>query len=616
MDYKAGLIKSERNFQAHLAQSYHDLIALLKAPIPEQIGHYKIGKIIGKGGYSKIVLKCSPKSQAINLSREIYHHSQMDHPHIIKLYEVLYTEEHVWLVQEYCSGGELYDYLVKHTKLSEHETKTLFSQISSAIAYIHMHGSVHRDIKLENIFLTASGNAKVGDLGFIREQVTNKLLQTWSGTLAYSAPEIVNESINTEEKIDVWSLGVLLYALLCGELPFDDDDEGILRLKILNDHPKWKNNLSPEALELLQLMLAKNYKNRPTMIDVLKHPFLEPVGKEYLKYLKVQNLQHFSTDLEKDILFNMNMIGINVDMLKRSVIENKCDALRALWLLIKEKVEESTGNFVNNKSTKRQEKDEFSWVNIVSQDIIKKRSYKKLFNLKDMFVYSKFGSYFYSKSTQNIMENDCRGVPKKSLEHKSNLERGLSILIIFKKWLISLLKYKNSKDEENSDTGMLLNMQKHTCKNANTLTNPRSHILHEVDKANANLIQKPSISSLSLCISNRSEGSEALKDENISYISNFKKKSSLKEGVFKNLDCNTDKYIYSYENDISNPFNERIIHPDSSFISPYKKRTAIKEQYNNKYDTKLENTKRLRKNQEEESRFLQRITEEDEISDK
>ncbi|EMR09630.1 hypothetical protein PNEG_02214 [Pneumocystis murina B123] len=541
----------------------------------------------------------------------------MDHPHIIRLYEVLYTEEHVWLVQEYCSGGELYDYLVKHTKLPEYETKTLFSQISSAVAYIHLHGSVHRDIKLENIFLTASGSAKVGDLGFVREQVTNKLLQTWSGTLAYSAPEIVNESINTEEKIDVWSLGVLLYALLCGELPFDDDDEGILRSKILNDHPKWKNDLSSEALELLQLMLAKNYKNRPTMIDVLKHPFLEPVGKEYLKYLKVQNLQHFSTNLEQDILFNMNMIGINVDMLKRSVIENKCDALRALWLLIKEKAEKSAGSSINKKSSKKQKKDKFFWLNILSQDMIKKKSFKKLFNLKDMFIYSKFSSYFYPKSTQNIIENDCRGISKKSHKHKDNIGLRVSILIIFKKWLISLLKYKNSKNEENLDTGISLNMQKHTCKNGNTLKKPRSYILHEVDEANTNLIQKPSILSLSLCISNRSKGSEALKNENNSYISNSKKKMPLK-GLFKHLDCNTDKYIYPYENSISNPFNERIIHSDPSFLSSYKKLTAIKEQCNNynESDTKLGNTKRLKKNEKAESRFLQKIVEEDETLDK
>lgn len=585
--------------------------------------------MIGKGGYSKvykgihlltgseIVLKCSPKSQAINLSREIYHHSQMDHPHIIKLYEVLYTEEHVWLVQEYCSGGELYDYLVKHTKLSESETKILFSQISSAVAYIHLHGSVHRDIKLENIFLTASGNAKVGDLGFIREQVTNKLLQTWSGTLAYSAPEIVNESINTEEKIDVWSLGVLLYALLCGELPFDDDDEGLLRLKILNDHPKWKNDLSPEALELLQLMLAKNYKDRPTVIDVLKHPFLEPIGKEYLQYLKVRNLQHFSTNLEQDILFNMNMIGINVDMLKRSVIENKCDALRALWLLIREKVEESSGSSVNKKSSKEQKKNEFLQLNIVTHDMIKKRSCKKISNLKDLFVYSKFSSYFYVKSTQNIMENDCREMPTNSFKHKNNIGGLLSILIIFKKWLISLLKYKNSKNE-GLDTGISLNMQKHIFKDTNTLTNLRPHILHQVDKTNANLIQKPSIPSFSLYISNHLKGPDTLKNENNSYISNFKKKIPLR-GVFKNLDCNTDKYIYSHENSICSPFNEGIIQPDHSFLSSYKKRTNIQEQcYNyNEFDTKLENTKkRLKKNEKAEPRLLQKIVEEDETLNK
>lgn len=228
------------------------------------MGNYNVGRLIGKGSFgkvylathkltngSKVVLKSADKGDA-NLAREVHHHRQFLHPHIARLYEVIVTEKLVWLVLEYCPGDELYNYLSHHGRIDPATVQKIFTQLVGAVSYVHSMSCVHRDLKLENILLDKHENVKLCDFGFTREyQGKTSYLQTWCGTVCYSAPEMLRGDKYAAEKVDVWSLGIILYALLCGELPFDEDDETQTKMKILKDEPTYPDHIPPPAKDLL-----------------------------------------------------------------------------------------------------------------------------------------------------------------------------------------------------------------------------------------------------------------------------------------------------------------------------------------------------------------------------
>lgn len=140
---------------------------------------------------TRVAIKQIPKEMSAQLTREIHHHRRLHHAHVTQLYEVLATENSIWLVTELCSGGELFDYLAEKGRLSEEETKKIFGQLCLATHYIHESGAVHRDLKLENVLLDDRCNVKIGDFGFTREFEHGRLLDTFCGTTGYAAPEML-----------------------------------------------------------------------------------------------------------------------------------------------------------------------------------------------------------------------------------------------------------------------------------------------------------------------------------------------------------------------------------------------------------------------------------------
>src|SRR5437773_4340389 len=148
--------------------------------------------------------------------------------------------------------------------------QNIFALFVGAVAYVHNMSCVHRDLKLENILLDKNENVKLCDFGFTREyEGKSSYLQTFCGTVCYSAPEMLKGEKYAGEKVDVWSLGVILYALLCGELPFDDDDDNITRTKILSEEPRYPEHLASEATSLIKLLLSKRPLLRPTLPEIL-----------------------------------------------------------------------------------------------------------------------------------------------------------------------------------------------------------------------------------------------------------------------------------------------------------------------------------------------------------
>ncbi|KAI1550651.1 SPS1 Serine threonine protein kinase [Pyrenophora tritici-repentis] len=312
------------------------------------VGNYTLGRLIGKGSFgkvylashklsngSRVVLKSAKKDDS-NLAREIHHHRQFIHPHIARLYEVIVTEELVWLVLEYCPGDELYNYLLAKGALEPAKVQRIFTQLVGAVTYVHNKSCVHRDLKLENILLDKHENVKLVDFGFTREyEGKSNYLQTWCGTICYSAPEMLKGEKYAGEKVDVWSLGIILYALLVGELPFDDDDEIVTKTRILKEEPKYPENFPQQARELCQLLLSKRPILRPTLADILQNPWLSEHAPRQQEILKLQQPAPFSTELEKEVLHRMRAAGVDIDMVIENVLAQRCDSLAGWWALLR-----------------------------------------------------------------------------------------------------------------------------------------------------------------------------------------------------------------------------------------------------------------------------------------
>lgn len=251
-------------------------------------------------------------------------------------------------------GEELYDYLLRHGKLPVDKVQKTFTQLVGAVAYVHQQHCVHRDLKLENILLDKHENVKLLDFGFAREyEGKTNYLQTFCGTICYSAPEMLKGEKYAGEKVDVWSLGIILYALLCGELPFDDDDDDVTRRKILSEEPKYPDHVPPDALALMKQLLSKRPFPRPSLLDILNHPFLAEHAPEQQAVLAKDRAEPFSTLLEKDTLHRMKAAGVNIDHVIESVLAQKCDTLAGWWTLLLEKEERKQAR----RERKRKEKE-------------------------------------------------------------------------------------------------------------------------------------------------------------------------------------------------------------------------------------------------------------------
>ncbi|CAG8535677.1 760_t:CDS:10 [Ambispora gerdemannii] len=289
---------SSRNQKAKLVFDYGELLKELSTPKIKSIGNYILGEDLGEGSFGQVKLathrltgqnvaiKIIPKIHAEQLTGEIHHHRYLHHPNIISLLEVIPTETQIYMVLEYCKGGELF-YLLDDNKggFNEKSVRKMFSQLCKAVKYCHDRRIVHRDLKLENVLLDSNNNVKLGDFGFARDCEINQLLESGCGSPGYTAPEA-----------DIWSLGVILYTLLCGELPFDHEDEEeqqVMINKILSGTYQVPESLSDEAKDLIRSILKLDPTRRPTIKQILKHPCRRGAKKDSQKTEK-DNSDHLN----------------------------------------------------------------------------------------------------------------------------------------------------------------------------------------------------------------------------------------------------------------------------------------------------------------------------------
>lgn len=220
------------------------------------------------------------------------------------------------------------------------KVQKIFTQLVGAVAYVHSKSCVHRDLKLENILLDKHENVKLCDFGFTREyEGKSAHLQTFCGTICYSAPEMLKAEKYAGEKVDIWSLGIILYSLIAGQLPFDEDDDQVTKQQILSDNPKYNDRFPEEAKSLIDSLLSKRPLRRPTLSDVLAHPFLAEHAPTQNAILKLARPAAFATPLEKTTLERMRSAGVNIDQVVENVLAQRCDALAGWWALLIEKEE-------------------------------------------------------------------------------------------------------------------------------------------------------------------------------------------------------------------------------------------------------------------------------------
>jgi len=197
-------------------------------------------------------------------------------------YTVIKTQQEIIMVLEY-AGGELFDYIVQHGKMQEDKARRFFQQIICAVEYCHRHKIVHRDLKPENLLLDTDLNVKIADFGLSNIMTDGNFLKTSCGSPNYAAPEVINGKLYAGPEVDVWSCGVILYVLLVGRLPFDDEHIPSLFAKIAKGHYTVPSYMSHGAASLIKKMLAVNPVHRATIEEIRQDPWFLKDLPDYLK---------------------------------------------------------------------------------------------------------------------------------------------------------------------------------------------------------------------------------------------------------------------------------------------------------------------------------------------
>lgn len=323
--------------------------------------NYKLGKTLGIGSFGKVkiaehaltghkvAIKILNRRKIRNMDmeekvrREIKILRLFMHPHIIRLYEVIETPSDIYVVMEYVKSGELFDYIVEKGRLQEDEARCFFQQIISGVEYCHRNMVVHRDLKPENLLLDSKWNVKIADFGLSNVMRDGHFLKTSCGSPNYAAPEVISGKLYAGPEVDVWSCGVILYALLCGSLPFDDENIPNLFKKIKGGIYTLPSHLSSGARDLIPRMLVVDPMKRMTIPEIRQHPwFLEKLPR-YLAVPPPDTIQQ-AKKIDEEIL--QEVIKRNFDRNQlieslRSRIQN--EATVAYYLMLDNRSRISNG---------------------------------------------------------------------------------------------------------------------------------------------------------------------------------------------------------------------------------------------------------------------------------
>ncbi|XP_074192625.1 serine/threonine-protein kinase MARK2 isoform X2 [Rhinolophus sinicus] len=354
------------------------------------IGNYRLLKTIGKGNFAKVKLarhiltgkevavkiidktqlnssslQKNPSSGSVwrgpegsklskhdpwhfifQLFREVRIMKVLNHPNIVKLFEVIETEKTLYLVMEYASGGEVFDYLVAHGRMKEKEARAKFRQIVSAVQYCHQKFIVHRDLKAENLLLDADMNIKIADFGFSNEFTFGNKLDTFCGSPPYAAPELFQGKKYDGPEVDVWSLGVILYTLVSGSLPFDGQNLKELRERVLRGKYRIPFYMSTDCENLLKKFLILNPSKRGTLEQIMKDRWMNVGHEDDELKPYVEPLPDYKDPRRTELMVSM---GYTREEIQDSLVGQRYNEVMATYLLLGYKGSELEGDAITLK---------------------------------------------------------------------------------------------------------------------------------------------------------------------------------------------------------------------------------------------------------------------------
>ena len=281
--------------------------------IPLSFGQYNYLRTIGRGNYSVVVLvsnssiqqqfACKIMTRSLlqaddtmqRFMQEIEILKAVRHPYIVSINEILYTQTNVYIVMEYCNNGELFTYIVNHPNMSRDTIQRFFFQVVSAISFLHQKRIAHRDIKAENILLDDEYNVKLADFGFSKKCDENFLMKTPCGSPYYASPEIIKGSEYDGQKSDIWSIGVLLFALCTGAMPWTAQSQTGLYTQIINAQFEIPVYVDRDIADIITICLALDPDIRPTANELLQCDFLKGLTDKEKEKLKKDENGKFKT---------------------------------------------------------------------------------------------------------------------------------------------------------------------------------------------------------------------------------------------------------------------------------------------------------------------------------
>ena len=370
------------------------------SPKEKQIGDYLINEELGSGGFGKVVsgthiptgekvaIKIMDKEQIMSdelnkerVLNEISILKIVRHNNIVKLYEVMETPQKIYLVMEYCDSGDMFDYIVAKQHLSERQACVFFQELIDALSYLHSQNIVHRDVKPENILLQTFGKSltcKLIDFGISRTYTLDKLISTPCGTASYAPPEMHKGEEYYGLLSDVWSAGVLLYAMVCGYLPFCEEDEDTNIDNIIKGNYEIPEEASPDLKDLIKHIMDIDPLTRYDIDQIKKHPWYNLVTPP--KCYPGLIIGYHKIPIDERILKVCEAYGFNKDEVEKSVKENKYDNKSSIYYIILSKMKregydsisdlfsQEYLNYINDKDNLIEQKDEDNKDNDTDKD--------------------------------------------------------------------------------------------------------------------------------------------------------------------------------------------------------------------------------------------------------
>ncbi|KAI8620555.1 kinase-like domain-containing protein [Chytriomyces sp. MP71] len=421
------------------------------------LDRYRVIKLLGEGSYGrvklaedletnrkvalKIINKTSIKKpeHITRIKREVRIMRLLNHPNIVKLYDVAETDKEIILSMEYIEGGELFDFIVANPRLNEKIARKIFRQIISAVDYCHQSSVIHRDLKPENLLLDNERNIKIIDFGFVNLYDPENVLKTFCGSPFYASPEMILGKKYVGPEVDVWSMGVILFALLAGKLPFRDANVKDLYRKITTSSFELPSCIQKDSGTLITNMLKVNPSERATIEDVKADPWVN-VGYNEHPDSFIPPRPFPAEPLNKQALTTMRLYGFEEEAAKKALAAGPTNPAFLLYCLIREHDEaERLGSsnmikaLVIENSPKETSSNKLS-IPVPKQSVIRRKSIAAINSTPTAFnanlqpsSYLKLGTVNVGKSADNVNGEDLGKSPMRARKSISTVPSAFNL---------------------------------------------------------------------------------------------------------------------------------------------------------------------------------------------